>query len=172
MKNYKTINEAIAVAEDLLKTTKQNYENFIGNREWDIKYQICDYIYRQLKEANFPDIGKICSAIINPPFESHNVIFTSGPYLCDGVDYQYQLFIQDYLGEKIARIYFNTEDYYESTTHPITEPTLIALVKDWDELKIKLSTSIDKAYQVRINQIKKEANNIKQKQEILNNFKL
>jgi hypothetical protein len=172
MKNYKTINEAIAVAEDLLKTTKQNYENLIGNREWDIKYQICDYIYRLLREANFLDIGKICSATINPPIESHDVTFTSGSYRCDGVDYQYQLFIQDYLGGKISRIYFNKEDYYESTTHPITELTLIALVKDWDELKIKLSTAIDKAYQKRIIQIKKEANNIKRKQEILNNFKL
>ena len=95
MKDYKMINEAIATAEDLLKTTKQNYEECVCNSEWDIKYQICDYIYKQLSNAGFPNIYKIICSTTNSPIESYEVDFTAAPYLCDGVNFQYQLFIRD-----------------------------------------------------------------------------
>lgn len=172
MKDYKMINEAIATAEDLLKTTKQNYENCICNREWDIKFQICDYIYKQLSMAGFPNIDRIECSTLHPPIVSHDISFSSANYLCDGRDFQYQLFIQDYMNKKTSRIYFNKEDYYESTSQPMNEATLIALIQEWDKLKTRLLLTIDNAYQQRINKIKNEAEKIKRKQEILKGFKL
>jgi hypothetical protein len=172
MKDYKMINEAITTAEDLLKTTKQHYEDCICNREWDIKFQICDYIYNQLSNAGFPEINKIKCEVIHPPIESYEISFHSASYLCDGINFQYQLFIHDYMNGKISRIYFNQEDYYESTTQSMNESTLIALIKEWGKLKAKLTPAIDNAYQQRINRIKKEAEEIKRKEEILKGFKL
>lgn len=172
MKDYKMINEAIATAEDLLKTTKQNYENCVCNSEWDIKFQICDYIYKQLSMAGFPNIRTVKCETTNPPFESYEVSFHSADYSCDGMNFQYQLYIRDYINDKISRIYFSNDDYYECTMHHMKETTLIALIKEWKKLKTKLSVEIDNAYQQRIDRIKREADEIKRKQEILKGFKL
>lgn len=172
MKDYKMINEAVTVAEDLLKQEKQHYEAYMCNTEWDIKYQICDYIYNQLSNANFPDIPNIRIHLYAPPIESYEIYFDTANYGCDGQDFQYQLFIKDCLANKVSRIYFNSEDYYETTMQPIEEATLLVLIKGWKSLKAKLSEAIDKAYQQRINRIKKEADEIKRKQEILKGFKL
>ena len=172
MKDYKMINEAIATAEDLLKSNKQNYENCVCNATWDIKYQICDYIYNQLSNANFPDIPDIRIRLYAPPIESYEIYFDSADYGCDGQHFQYQLFIKDCIAGKVSRIYFNSEDYYEDTMQPIEEITLLVLIKGWKSLKAKLSEAIDKAYQQRINKIKQEADRIKKNQEILKSFKL
>ena len=172
MKDYKMINEAITVAEDLLAQERQNYENCVCNAEWDIKYQICDYIYNQLRNAKFPDISNIRVELCAPPVTSYHISFDSGDYGCDGQYFKYQLFIRDYLADKVSRIFFNDEDYYESTTQPIREETLLVLIKGWGALKAKLPVEIDNAYQQRINRIKKEADEIKRKQEILESFKL
>jgi hypothetical protein len=172
MKDYKMINEAVTVAEDLLKQEKQHYEAYVGNTEWDIKYQICDYIYNQLSNTNFPDIPNIRIHLYAPPIESYEIYFDSANYGCDGQYFQYQLFIKDCLANKVSRIYFNSEDYYEATMQPIEEATLLVLIKGWKSLKAKLSEAIDSAYQQRINRIKKEAEEIKRKQEILKGFKL
>lgn len=172
MKNYKTINEAIKVAEELLKTTKQNYENCVCNAEWDIKFQIGDYIYNLLRNADFPIIKTIQIEQLNPPIESFDISFSSAHYMHDGIDFQYQLFIRDYMRDKVSRIYFNTEEYYEDSMQPIEESTLLALITVWKTLKSKLSVEIDNAYQTRINKIKKEKNEILRKQEILKSFSL
>lgn len=172
MKDYKMINEAITVAEDLLKQEKQHYEECVCNSEWEIKYQICDYIYKQLSNAGFPRIRDIVCSRTKPPIESYEISFSYASYLCDGVNYQYQLFITDYMNKKVSRIYFNKDDYYESTSQPMKESTLIDLIKEWDRLKGKLSETIDDEYQRRINKIKQEADKIKRNQEILQGFKL
>lgn len=172
MKNYEIINEAITMAENLLASTKHNYEQCLAHSELEIKYQICDYIYNQLKITNFPTTSKIICSTINPPIESYEVTFSSASYIYKGTNYQYQLFIQDYRSGEISRIYFNTHEYQETSDHPIQEHTLIALIKVWDNFKTKFSATIDQAYQARINHIKREANIIKRKQEILTSFKL
>lgn len=172
MKDYKMINEAITVAEGLLKQEKQHYEECVCQCEWDIKFQIADYIYRQLREAGFPDTNKIICSTTNPPMESYEVDFTSASYICDGTNYQYQLFIRNYMSGEVSRIYFNRDEYYESAEQPIKESTLIALIRELEPLKKRLSVEIDNAYQQRINRIKREAEDIKRKQEILKGFKL
>lgn len=172
MKDYKMINEAIAVAEDLLTQEKQHYTSCVCNAEWEIKYQICDYVYNLLRNAEFPNISGIRVENYKPPIESYMVSFSSGDYGCDGKCYKYQLFIRDCLTDKVSRIFFNKEDYYESTMQHITEDTLLALIKVWSELKPALSGAIDRAYQAKIKAIKKEADKIKQKMAIIDGFKL
>lgn len=166
MKDYKMINEAIAVAEGLLKTTKQDYEVYAGNAEFQIKYQICEYIYELLRNAEFPQIQGL------KYLGDAEVCFNSANYLCDGKSFQYQLFIRDYASNKVSRIYFNREEYYENTMQPIEESTLIALIKKWDYIKKRLPEQIDAAYQAKIDAIKKEADRIKKQREILDGFKL
>lgn len=171
MKNYKMINEAITTAEDLLKTIKQNYENSVCNKEWEIKYEICNYIYNILNDAEFPNIS-IRIENYTPHIESYHISFSSGGYSCDGIYFKYQLFIKDHKNNKVGRIFFNEEDWYESTSEYIQEDILLVLIKSWKELKSKLPIEINKACQQRINQIKQEANEIKRKQEILESFEL
>lgn len=172
MKDYKMINEAIKTAEELLKITKQNYENCVCNAEWDIKFQIGDYIYNLLRNADFPFVKDIGLERYISSNERCSVSFSSGKYLHDGKDFQYQLFISNYKTHKISRIYFNAEEYYEDSIQPIEESTLLALITTWKPLKEKLSVEIDNAYQTRINKVKKEKDEILRKQEILKNFEL
>lgn len=171
MKDYKMINEAITVAEELLIQEKQSYEKCVCNSEWEIKYEICNYIYNILQDTKFPNFS-IRIENYNPLIESYYISFSSGDYGCDGIHFKYQLFIKDNKNNKVSRIFFHEEDYYESTNQPIQEDTLLILIKSWKELKSKLPIEIDKTYQQRINQIKQEANEIKRKQEILESFKL
>ena len=96
MKNYKMINEAITTAEDLLKITKQNYENSVCNKEWDIKFQICDYIYNQLKKAEFPNNIHIRLESLGPQYDCYHIYFSSGDYGCDRKDLKYQLFLHNF----------------------------------------------------------------------------
>lgn len=171
MKDYKMINEAITTAEDLLKTTKQNYENSVCNKEWDIKFQICDYIYNQLKKAEFPNNINIRLESLGLSYNCYDIYFSSGDYGCDRKNFKYQLFIRNYNG-KVSRIFFNEQEYHESEEDYIVESTLLCLIQGWSQLKEQLIPSIDKAYQQRINQIKQEANEIKRKQDILESFEL
>lgn len=171
MKNYNMINEAVTVAEDLLRTTKQNYENCICNTEWSVKEQISNYIYEQLKIAKFPN--NIYIRIENPgrSIECYDVYFQSGDYGVKGQHFKYQLFIRTHNG-KVSRIFFDEYEYYESEEQPIREETLLALIQAWSELKTQLIPSIDKSYQQRIDQIKKQSEEIKKRQTILTSFKL
>jgi hypothetical protein len=164
MKDYKMINEAIAVAEDLLAQEKQHYMKCVCNAEWEIKYQVGEYIYNLLRNARFPHIsGFRC-------FNGCEICFNSSAYLHDGQNFQYQLFIK--VSNEVSRIYFNEEGYYEDTMQPMTENTLIALVNNWDRLKRRIPELIDEAYRKHLDEIKKEADEIKRKQEILKSFKL
>jgi hypothetical protein len=172
MKDYKMINEAIVVAEELLAQEKQHYISCVCNAEWEVKYQICDYIYNLLRNVGFPHIFGIRVENYKPPIESYMVSFSSGDYGCDGKRFGYQLFIRDCLTDKVSRIFFNEEDYYEDTMQHIQEDTLLVLIKVWHELKTTLSEAINNAYQARIKAIKKEVDEIKRKQEILKGFKL
>ena len=166
MKNYKMINEAITVAEDLLKQEKQHYEIYVGNTEFQIKNQICEYIYKQLSDAEFPKIQGF--KYIN----NAEICFNSGDYEWEGKYFQYQLFIRNYTSNTVSRIFFNREEYYESEEQPIEESTLINLIENWDYIKKKLSEAIDIAYQNKINTIKRKVEEIKRKKAILEGFKL
>lgn len=166
MKNYKMINEAIIVAEDLLKQEKQHYEVYAGNAEFQIKNQICEYIYKQLSNADFPKIQGF------KYIKNAEICFNSGDYGCEGKDFQYQLFIRNYDSNKVSRIFFNREEYYESIEQPIEESTLIDLVQNWAYMKKRLSETIDISYQNKINTIKRKVDEIKRKEEILKGFKL
>lgn len=171
MKDYTMINEAINVAEDLLKTAVKNYNNYICNTEFDVKIQIFDYIYNQLKKAAFPNNINIRIEHSGTGFVCYDVYFKSGDYGDNGQCFQYQLFIRDWKG-KVSRIFFNKKDYYESESQPIVETTLLALIQAWEELKQNLIPAIEKSYQQRLDAIKNEANKIKQKEEILKSFTL
>lgn len=171
MKNYNMINEVVTVAEDLLRTTKQNYENCICNTEWSVKEQISNYIYEQLKIAKFPNNICIIIETLGRSIECYDVYFQSGDYVVKGQHFKYQLFIRTHNG-KVSRIFFDEYEYYESEEQPIEEETLLALIQAWSELKTQLIPSIDKSYQQRIDQIKKQSEEIKKRQTILTSFKL
>ena len=132
--NTKLVIEAIERQIPVISDLELFYKLFKHNKMILVtgtngKTTTANYIYQLLRNAGFPKIQGL------KYIGDSEVCFNSGDYGCDGKYFQYQLFIRDYASNKVSRIYFNKEDYHESTMQPIEESTLIALIKKWDYLK-------------------------------------
>lgn len=171
MNDFTTLTKAVATAEEILKEYSVSTERVIKSKSATVLGQVCEYLYNVLNECDFTKLQIQCNTspeCRKPETPGGYCGINSGEnYLVNGTTYHACLYIHT---KTSMRVYFNHDSIMIRDNE--TNDTILTLCYYWKKLKANLDIAIKRSLELRLNEVKREAEIKKSHTALIDSFEL
>lgn len=173
MNDFTTLTKAVATAEEIMKEYSASTERVIKSKSDTVLGQVCDYLFKVLNECDFTEVniqGVTQPGYYRPetPRGYCGIITGRNSWLVNGTTYNGTLYVRS--GDDWMQVYFNHDSILIQNEE--NSNLILVLCYYWKKLKADLDIAIKKSLESRLNAVKREADIVKSRTALIDNFEL